>query len=99
MATTPTHLQVYQGKQLIDENKFGPDMQFGQVPPGNKPYRVVLDDEPPGDIFRLSTRTHTRVDGSCPTPCRGRLRAVPVMNLDYRLDTDLRGDVKAGRST
>ena len=57
---TPTMLHVYQGKRLIKVNKFSSDMQWQAVPPGNRPYRVVLDAKRPAGIFRLSTHTHTQ---------------------------------------
>jgi subtilisin family serine protease len=94
---TPTHLQVYQGKTLIHTNKFSSDMQFGEVPPGNKPYRVELDDKRPGAVFRLSTHTHTQWRFMSDTVDADNFEPFPVMKLDYRLDTDLRGDVRAGQ--
>ena len=93
---TPLHLRVWQGKHLIDENKFGLDMQFGQVPPGNKPYRVVADAGRPAGMFRLSTRTHTEWRFMSDTVPGDLMKRFAVLNLDYRLETDLRGDVKAG---
>jgi subtilisin family serine protease len=93
---TPTMLHVYQGKTLIDTNKFSSDMQWEPVPPGNRPYRVVLDAGRPADIFRLSTRTHTEWRFMSDTVDSDNLEPFPVMKLDYRLATDLRGDVRAG---
>jgi subtilisin family serine protease len=94
---TPTHMSLYQGKKLIDTNKFSSDMQFGVVPAGNKPYRVVLDDKRPGDVFRLSTHTHTQWRFMSDTVDADNFVPFPVMKLDYRLATDLRGDVRAGK--
>ncbi len=93
---TPLHLKVYQGKRLIDENKFSLDMQFGKVPPGNRPYRVVADASRPADVFRLSTRTHTEWRFMSDTVPGDEMKRFAVLNLDYRLETDLSGDVKAG---
>jgi subtilisin family serine protease len=94
--STPLHLKVWQGSHLIDENKFGLDMQFGQVPPGNKPYRVVADAGRPAGVFRLSTRTHTEWRFMSDTVPGDEMKRFAVLNLDYRLETDLHGDVKAG---
>ena len=93
---TPTHLQVFQGDTLIDDNPYSADMQWVEVPPGNKPYRVVLDAERPADVFRLSTRTHTQWTFMSDTVVADDFKPFSVLDLDYRLDTDLRGDVRAG---
>ncbi|MFE5021754.1 PA domain-containing protein [Streptomyces sp. NPDC056656] len=55
---TPSHLQIFQGSTRIYDNPNSGDMQWEEVPGGNLPYRAVLDAERPGDVFRLSTRTH-----------------------------------------
>ncbi len=93
---TPTTLHVYQGKKLIHTNKFSSDMQYEAVPPGNLPYRVVLDAGRPADVFRLSTHTHTEWRFMSDTVDADQFVPFPVMKLDYRLATDLRGDVRAG---
>ena len=59
---TPTRTRVYQGNKLIHDNVHSSDMQWEDVPAGNLPYRVVHDASRPARVFRLSTRTHTRVD-------------------------------------
>jgi subtilisin family serine protease len=93
---TPTHLRVYQGNTLIHDNRFSSDMQWKEVPAGDRPYRAVLDAQRPADVFRLSTRTHTEWRFRSGTVDADDFEPFPVMKLDYRLDTDLRGDVKAG---
>ena len=52
--------------------------------------------EPPADVFRLSTRTHTEWRFMSDTVPGDHMKRFAVLNLDYRLETDLRGDVKAG---
>ena len=94
---TPTMLHVYQGKHLIHTNKFSSDMQWKQVPPGNRPYRVVLDDKRPAGVFRLSTHTHTQWTFMSDTEASDNFVSFPVLKLDYRLASDLRGDIKAGK--
>ncbi|MFI6416196.1 S8 family peptidase [Streptomyces sp. NPDC050842] len=93
---TPSHLQVFQGDTLIHDNPNSGDMQWVEVPAGNLPYRAVLDVERPGDVFRLSTRTHTEWTFLSDTVDSDRFEPFSVLNLDYRLETDLHGDVKAG---
>ncbi|WP_405870169.1 S8 family serine peptidase [Streptomyces zaomyceticus] len=93
---TPSHLQIFQGDTLIHDNPVSGDMQWVEVPAGNRPYRAVLDVERPGDLFRLSTRTHTEWDFMSDTVDSDFFEPFSVLNLDYGLETDLHGDVKAG---
>ncbi|MEX0171028.1 S8 family serine peptidase [Streptomyces sp. LMG1-1-1.1] len=93
---TPSHLQVFQGDTLIHDNPVSGDMQWVEVPAGNLPYRTVLDAERPGDTFRLSTRTHTEWTFTSDTVDSDSFEPFSVLNLDYELETDLHGDVKAG---
>ena len=95
---TPTMLHVYQGKRLIHTNKFSSDMQWQQVPPGNRPYRVVLDAKRPAGIFRLSTHTHTQWTFMSDTVASDNVEPFSVLKLDYRLASDLSGDVRAGQA-
>ncbi|TXS52315.1 S8 family serine peptidase [Streptomyces sp. t39] len=91
---TPSHLRIYQGDTLIHDNPVSGDMQWEEVPPGDLPYRAVLDVERPGDLFRLSTRTHTEWAFRSGTVDSDSFEPFPVLNLDYRLETDLRGDLR-----
>ncbi|MET8327148.1 hypothetical protein [Streptomyces sp. NPDC005181] len=92
---TPTHLQVFQGDTLIHDNPDSTDMQWVEVPAGNLPYRAVLDVQRPGDVFRLSTRTHTEWTFMSDTVDSDFFEPFSVLNLDYKLESDLHGDVKA----
>lgn len=93
---TPSHLQVFQGDTLIHDNPVSGDMQWQEVPAGNLPYRAVLDAERPGDLFRLSTRTHTEWTFMSGTVDSDSFEPFSVLNLDYELESDLHGDLKAG---
>ncbi|MFE1230367.1 S8 family serine peptidase [Streptomyces sp. NPDC058745] len=95
---TPSHLQVFQGDTLIHDNPVSGDMQWVEVPAGNLPYRAVLDVERPGDVFRLSTRTHTEWTYMSDTVDSDFFERFSVLNLDYSLATDLHGDVKANET-
>ncbi|MDG4821811.1 S8 family serine peptidase [Asanoa sp. WMMD1127] len=95
---TPTHLQVFQGDTLIHDNPYSADMQWVEVPAGDLPYRAVLDAERPASPFRLSTRTHTEWTFRSNTVDSDNFEPFSVMHLDYRLATDLRGDIRANRS-
>ncbi len=92
---TPSHLQIFQGDTLIHDNPVSGDMQWKEVPAGNLPYRAVLDVERPGDTFRLSTRTHSEWTFMSGTVDSEFFERFSVLNLDYKLESDLHGDVKA----
>lgn len=92
---TPSHLQIFQGNTLIQDNPVSGDMQWQEVPAGNLPYRAVLDVERPGDVFRLSTRTHSEWTFLSDTVDSDSFEPFSVLNLDYQLESDLHGDVKA----
>ncbi|MFJ3223339.1 S8 family serine peptidase [Streptomyces sp. NPDC086783] len=93
---TPSHLRVFQGDTLIHDNPVSGDMQWQEVPAGNLPYRAVLDAERPADAFRLSTLTHTEWTFRSGTTDTDFFAPFSVLNLDYGLESDLHGDVKAG---
>ncbi|MER5409423.1 S8 family serine peptidase [Streptomyces sp. NPDC002769] len=92
---TPSHLQVFQGDTRIYDNPNSGDMQWQEVPAGKLPYRAVLDAERPGDVFRLSTRTHTEWTFLSDTVDSDSFEPFSVLNLDYELESNLHGDVKA----
>ncbi|MEU8006331.1 S8 family serine peptidase [Catellatospora sp. NPDC049111] len=93
---TPTHLQVFQGDTLIHDNAFSADMQWKEVPAEYLPYRAVLDAERSAEQFRLSTRTHSEWTFMSGFVDSDYFQPFSVLNLDYLLETDLHGDVKAG---
>ncbi|MEJ3745046.1 S8 family serine peptidase [Actinomycetes bacterium KLBMP 9797] len=92
----PTHLRLYQGGKLLHENPMGADLQWEEVPSGTLPYRLVLDASRPADPWRLSTRTHTEWDFVSASNAADDFVPLALLQLDYRLATDLRGDVPAG---
>ncbi|WP_027657327.1 PA domain-containing protein, partial [Salinispora vitiensis] len=94
----PTHLKLYQGDNLLFENTRHASLGLRKVPAGTLPYRLVLDASRPADEWRLSTRTHTEWDFISSTNSAPPADPVPIplLQLDYELETDLRGDVEAG---
>ncbi|MFF5214956.1 S8 family serine peptidase [Micromonospora sp. NPDC000442] len=96
--SVPTNLKLYQGDTLLDENRFNSDLQWTEVPAGTLPYRLVLDASRPADQWRLSTRTHTEWDFVSSSNETDAFVPFALLQLDYALETDLRGDVKAGTS-
>ncbi|MFB7956887.1 MULTISPECIES: S8 family serine peptidase [unclassified Streptomyces] len=95
-----TSTAFYQGDTLI--KKVAGRAGFAwDVSPQKLPYRFVLDSARDGEVWRTSTRTHTEwsfVSGALDE--NGPFQAdIPLLQLDYAVDTDLAGDVKAGRWT
>jgi subtilisin family serine protease len=96
--SVPTNMKLYQGDTLVRENKWSSDMQYVEVPSGTLPYRLVLDASRPADVWRLSTRTHTEWDFISGSNEADNFEPFALLQMEYRLDTDLHGDVKAGTS-
>ncbi|WP_080635132.1 S8 family peptidase, partial [Salinispora pacifica] len=96
--SVPTKMKLYQGDTLLHENTIGAYLPNKEVPAGTLPYRLVLDASRPAEEWRLSTRTHTEWDFISSTNDADRHAPEPLtlLQLDYELETDLRGDVKAG---
>ena len=69
---------------MIQDNPYSSDMQWEEVPAGNRPYRAVLDARRPADVFRLSTRTHTEWRFMSDTVDSDNFEPFSVMKLDYR---------------
>ncbi|MFU8874380.1 S8 family peptidase [Micromonospora sp. SL4-19] len=94
--SVPTNLKLYQGDRLLYENKYSSSMQWQSVPAGTLPYRMVLDASRPAEQWRLSTRTHTEWDFMSSSNEADNFEPFALLQMEYRLDTDLHGDVKAG---
>ncbi|NEE10294.1 hypothetical protein G3M58_28070, partial [Streptomyces sp. SID7499] len=65
------------------------------------PYRLVIDSERDAETWKTSTRTHSEwgfVSGALETGGANQAD-IPMLQLDYAVDTDLAGDVRAGRTT
>jgi hypothetical protein len=92
----PTNLKLYQGDTLIRENEWSSDIQWQEVPAGRLPFRLVLDASRPGEEFVLSTRTHTEWDFISESNESDIFEPMALMQLNYSLPTDLRGNVRAG---
>ncbi|MGW1091420.1 S8 family peptidase [Streptomyces sp. NPDC002596] len=95
-----TTTAFYQGDTLI--KKVAGRAGFAwDVSPEKLPYRFVLDSTRDGDVWKTSTRTHTEwnfVSGQMDQ--NGPWQAdLPLLQLDYKVDTDLAGDVEAGKLT
>ncbi|SDZ07741.1 Serine protease, subtilisin family [Saccharopolyspora shandongensis] len=94
--SVPVNMKLYQGDQLLYEKKNSSDLQWKSVPTGTLPYHLVLDASRPAEQWRLSTRTHTEWDFVSSTNDADFFEPFALLQMEYRLDTDLHGDVKAG---
>ncbi|MEV8456728.1 S8 family serine peptidase [Streptomyces sp. NPDC052095] len=92
-----TSTAFYQGDTLI-KKVAGRAGYAWDVSPEKLPYRFVLDSARDADEWKTSVRTHTEwnfVSGALDQ--NGPFQAdIPLLQLDYRVATDLAGDVKAG---
>ncbi|MDF6045717.1 S8 family serine peptidase [Streptomyces sp. JH14] len=95
-----TTTAFYQGDTLV-QSVAGRAGYIGGLSAEKLPYRFVLDSTRDGDVWKTSTRTHTEwsfVSGQMDQ--NGPWQAdLPLLQLDYKVDTDLAGDVEAGRWT
>ncbi|MET8151211.1 S8 family peptidase [Actinoplanes sp. NPDC049668] len=96
--SVPTNLKLYQGGTLLHENKLSSSLQWKAVPAGTLPYHLVLDASRPAEQWRLSTRTHTEWDFVSSSNDSEKFEPMALLQLEYRLDTDLHGDARAGRT-
>lgn len=96
--TAQEHIKLYQGDTLLHEDQNFAHLINKEVPAGTLPYRLVLDASRSADEWRLSTRTHTEWDFTSSTNDADPSDPVPLtlLQLDYELETDLRGNVEAG---
>ena len=94
-----TSYAFYQGDTLVKKGA-GRAGYAGDLSAEKVPYRLVIDSARDEDTWKTSTRTHSEwgfVSGALP---EGTQQAdIPLLQLDYDVDTDLAGDVKAGRWT
>ncbi|MEU4216902.1 S8 family serine peptidase [Actinoplanes sp. NPDC026623] len=96
--SVPTNMKLYQGEKLLYENKLSSSIQWKPVPAGTLPYHLVLDGSRPAEEWRLSTRTHTEWDFVSSTNDAEFFEPFALLQMEYRLDTDLHGDAKAGHT-
>ncbi|MFD4035211.1 S8 family serine peptidase [Streptomyces sp. NPDC058637] len=93
-----TSYAFYQGDTLIKRGA-GRAGYAWDLSPEKRPYRLLIDSVRDAEKWKTSTRTHTEwdfVSGALPD---GTQQAdIPLLQLDYDVETDLAGDVRAGRS-
>ncbi|MDX2921378.1 S8 family serine peptidase [Streptomyces globisporus] len=95
-----TSYSFHQGDTELKEGA-GRAGYVGDLSAEKLPYRLVIDSERDAKTWKTSTRTHSEwsfVSGALDES--GPYQAdIPLLQLDYAVDTDLAGDVRSGRMT
>ncbi|MEU8620526.1 S8 family serine peptidase [Streptomyces sp. NPDC048623] len=91
---------LYQGDTLV-QGGIGQALYLRTpVPAETLPYRLVLDAKRDGAVWKTSVRTHTEWGfRSGAVSAEVMDEQIRLLQLDYGVDTDLAGDVTAGRKT
>ncbi|MEV6424504.1 S8 family serine peptidase [Streptomyces sp. NPDC051662] len=88
--------EVYANGQLVDR-KTSSGAYAWDADPAEQTYKVVTDTTLDPERWRLSTRGHSEwTFRSAETPT-DRETFLPLLNLGFDVDTDLAGDVRAGK--
>jgi hypothetical protein len=88
--------RLYYGDDLLAEQPF--QAVFADAPtPDLAEYRFVQDATRPADPWRTSIRTHTAWTFKSKRSAPLELDPLPLLQLDYDVDTDLQSNVEAGR--
>ncbi|MGW0856871.1 S8 family peptidase [Streptomyces sp. NPDC002690] len=95
-----TSYAFYQGDTLIKEGA-GRAGYAWELSPEKLPYRLVLDSRRDAGTWKSSIRTHSewsfRSGALAPGESGYAQADIPLIQLDFDVDTDLAGDVKAGK--
>ncbi|WSI75143.1 S8 family serine peptidase [Streptomyces sp. NBC_01335] len=95
-----TSYAFYQGDTLIKKGA-GRAGYAWDLSPEKLPYRLVLDSRRDAETWKSSTRTHSEwsfLSGQLDAGEAGYAQSdIPLIQLDFDVDTDLAGDVKAGK--
>ena len=84
--------RLYHDGALLAEQPY--QAAFATTPtPGPAQYRFEQDTERPSDLWKTSIRTHSAWTFTSARPPEGTVVLLPLLQLDYELDTDLTGDV------
>ncbi|WP_239117018.1 S8 family serine peptidase [Planotetraspora phitsanulokensis] len=82
-------LALYQGDTLVTQTEGG--FLYADVPPGRRPYTLVATTERDAAVYPLSLRTTTRWRFTSATADPERAAQLPLIQLDYGVDTDAGG--------
>ena len=89
--------RLYHGDELLAEQPF--QAVFAEAPtPELAEYRFVQDTTRPADPWRTAIKTHTAWTFRSKQTAPLELDPLPLLQLDYSVDTDIRSNVEAGRT-
>jgi hypothetical protein len=87
--------RLYHDGVLLTEQPF--QAVFATTPTaGPGEYRFEQDTQRPSDPWKTSIRTRSAWTFTSARPAEGTVVLLPLLQLDYEVDTDLTGDAKAG---
>lgn len=91
-------LKLYQGNTLVEDRKDQAIYSFKNYPEANTQYRLVNDSTRDAERWNTSTSTHT--EWTFWSKAREEIRYnLPLLSLDYKIDTDMDGNALAGKTT
>jgi hypothetical protein len=93
----PQSLKLYQGSTLVKEAKGQALYSFIQYPTENTQYRLVSDATRDPERWNTSLRTHTEWTFWSKQQEEWKTD-LPLLSLDYKVDTDMNGNASAGRT-
>jgi subtilisin family serine protease len=91
-------IEFYRGDTLVRENNGQAIYSFVEQPEENTKYRIVTDASRNPERWDTSVRTHTEWE-FWSKKVEEFHSALPLLSLDYKIDTDMNGDAIAGKST
>ncbi|MEH7333892.1 S8 family serine peptidase [Neobacillus drentensis] len=91
-------LKLYQGSKLVKEGIGQAIYSFANYPVENTQYRIVSDASRDEKRWHTSVRTHT--EWTFWSKQQEEFKTdLPLLSLDYQVDTDMNGDAIAGHSS
>jgi subtilisin family serine protease len=97
--TDQRRFQVWQDGELMQSSEW-PSANFTSSTEGPTTFTADLRASRDPSVYRLSTSSHTRwTVRSQPVAGPLSVEVLPLLQLDYTVDTDLTGDARAGRQS
>ncbi|MCX5098321.1 S8 family serine peptidase [Streptomyces sp. NBC_00053] len=88
--------EVYVDGVQVDRKKSS-GVHAWRVKPTEQDFKVVTDTTMDPDVWRLSTKGHSEWTFKSSATPADRWTYLPMLNLGFDIDTDLHGDVRAGK--
>ncbi|MBY0146234.1 S8 family serine peptidase [Neobacillus niacini] len=91
-------IEFYRGDTLVKKADGQAIYSFAEQPEENTKYRIVTDASRNPERWDTSVRTHTEWE-FWSQKVEESHSPLPLLSLDYKIDTDMNGDAIAGKST